>query len=50
MVAVVVGGMVSYYRLGRNEDPAFIIKTMIVQAAMALRDPGRHPPAGHRAA
>jgi multidrug efflux pump len=33
MVAVVVGGMVSYYRLGRNEDPAFIIKTMIVQAA-----------------
>ena len=23
----------SYYRLGRNEDPSFIIKTMVVQAA-----------------
>jgi multidrug efflux pump subunit AcrB len=33
MVATVVAGMVSFYRLGRNEDPAFTIKTMIVQAA-----------------
>jgi multidrug efflux pump subunit AcrB len=33
MVASVVAGLVAYYRLGRNEDPAFIIKTMIVQAA-----------------
>ena len=32
MVASVIAGLVSYYRLGRNEDPAFIIKTMIVQA------------------
>src|SRR5262249_25767897 len=33
MIASVIAGLVSYYRLGRNEDPAFIIKTMIVQAA-----------------
>lgn len=33
MVAAVGAGLVAYYRLGRNEDPAFIIKTMIVQAA-----------------
>ena len=33
MVATVVAGMVSFYRLGRNEDPPFIIKTMVVQAA-----------------
>jgi multidrug efflux pump len=32
MVASVIAGMVSYYRLGRNEDPAFVIKTMVVQA------------------
>ena len=25
--------LVSYYRLGRSEDPSFIIKTMVVQAA-----------------
>ncbi len=33
MVAAVIAGLVAYNRLGRNEDPAFIIKTMIVQAA-----------------
>jgi multidrug efflux pump subunit AcrB len=33
MVIAVVGGALSYFRLGRNEDPAFIIKTMVVQAA-----------------
>ena len=33
MVAAVVAGLVAYYRLGRNEDPAFTIKTMVVQAA-----------------
>ena len=32
LVAIVVGGM-SYMRLGRNEDPAFTFRTMIVQAA-----------------
>ncbi|MGY8683008.1 efflux RND transporter permease subunit [Bradyrhizobium sp. UFLA05-153] len=32
IIAVVAGGL-SYFRLGRNEDPAFIIKTMVVQAA-----------------
>lgn len=33
MIIAVVGGSLSYFRLGRNEDPAFIIKTMVVQAA-----------------
>ena len=33
MVAAVVAGLVAYHRLGRNEDPAFTIKTMVVQAA-----------------
>jgi multidrug efflux pump subunit AcrB len=33
MIIAVVGGALSYVRLGRNEDPAFIIKTMVVQAA-----------------
>ena len=33
MMIAVVGGALSYFRLGRNEDPAFIIKTMVVQAA-----------------
>jgi multidrug efflux pump len=33
MIIAVVAGMVSYFRLGRSEDPAFIIKTMVVQAA-----------------
>ena len=33
MIVAVVAGVASYFRLGRNEDPAFIIKTMVVQAA-----------------
>jgi len=33
MIIAVLAGVVSYFRLGRSEDPAFIIKTMIVQAA-----------------
>jgi multidrug efflux pump subunit AcrB len=33
MIIAVVAGVLSYFRLGRNEDPAFIIKTMVVQAA-----------------
>jgi multidrug efflux pump subunit AcrB len=33
MIVAVVAGILSYFRLGRNEDPAFIIKTMVVQAA-----------------
>ncbi|UWU79427.1 efflux RND transporter permease subunit [Bradyrhizobium huanghuaihaiense] len=32
LVAVLAGGL-SYVRLGRNEDPAFTIRTMVVQAA-----------------
>ncbi len=33
MIVAVAAGLLSYYRLGRNEDPSFIIKTMVVQAA-----------------
>jgi multidrug efflux pump subunit AcrB len=33
MIVAVVAGVFSYFRLGRSEDPSFIIKTMVVQAA-----------------
>ncbi|QTL04972.1 efflux RND transporter permease subunit [Aquabacter sp. L1I39] len=33
MAVAVVAGLLSYQRLGRGEDPTFIIKTMVVQAA-----------------
>ncbi|KAA5602608.1 efflux RND transporter permease subunit [Blastochloris sulfoviridis] len=33
MIVAVLAGILSYNRLGRSEDPAFIIKTMVVQAA-----------------
>src|SRR5262247_2137465 len=33
MIVAVVSGVISYFRLGRSEDPSFIIKTMVVQAA-----------------
>ncbi len=32
MAIIVAAGLFSYKRLGRNEDPAFTIKTMVVQA------------------
>jgi multidrug efflux pump subunit AcrB len=33
MIVIVAAGVFSYLRLGRNEDPVFAIKTMVVQAA-----------------
>lgn len=33
MIVGVLAGLLSYLRLGRSEDPTFIIKTMVVQAA-----------------
>ncbi|MBV9531879.1 MAG: efflux RND transporter permease subunit [Bradyrhizobium sp.] len=33
MIIAVIAGVFSYFRLGRSEDPSFIIKTMVVQAA-----------------
>ena len=33
MIALMVVGLMSYYRLGRNEDPVFTFRTMVVQAA-----------------
>jgi multidrug efflux pump len=33
MLVAIVAGVMSYLRLGRNEDPAFTFRTMIVQAA-----------------
>ena len=32
MIAATVGGLLSYFRLGRAEDPPFTFRTMIVQA------------------
>ncbi|HLN10556.1 MAG TPA: efflux RND transporter permease subunit, partial [Xanthobacteraceae bacterium] len=33
MIAVIVAGLSSYFRLGRSEDPAFTFRTMVVQAS-----------------
>jgi multidrug efflux pump subunit AcrB len=33
MIASVLAGLSAFYSLGRDEDPAFVIKTMVVQAA-----------------
>jgi multidrug efflux pump subunit AcrB len=33
MIVAVVAGIAAFFSLGRNEDPAFTIKTMVVQAA-----------------
>jgi multidrug efflux pump subunit AcrB len=33
MIVVTVAGLSSYFLLGRNEDPAFTFRTMVVQAA-----------------
>ncbi|QIG50963.1 efflux RND transporter permease subunit [Nordella sp. HKS 07] len=33
MILAVLAGVYSYFRLGRAEDPSFVIKTMLVQAA-----------------
>ena len=33
MIVAVLAGVLSYIRLGRNEDPSFVIKTMVVHAA-----------------
>jgi multidrug efflux pump subunit AcrB len=32
MIVLMIAGALSYYRLGRNEDPAFTFRTMVVQA------------------
>src|SRR5262247_2394895 len=33
MIVAVVAGLFAFVRLGRNEDPSFVIKTMVVSAA-----------------
>ena len=33
MLVMTAAGVIAYFRLGRSEDPSFIIKTMVVQAA-----------------
>ncbi|ACB95033.1 efflux RND transporter permease subunit [Beijerinckia indica] len=33
MIAVTIAGLASYFQLGRNEDPEFTFRTMIVQAS-----------------
>ena len=39
MIAAVLAGSLSFFSLGRNEDPAFTVRTMVVQAGW----PGAHP-------
>jgi multidrug efflux pump subunit AcrB len=34
MATILVGGIVSYFNLGRAEDPTFTVKTMIISVAM----------------
>ena len=33
MIVAVIAGLFAFVKLGRNEDPSFVIKTMVVQAA-----------------
>ena len=33
MIVAVAAGLLAFFRLGRNEDPSFVIKTMVVSAA-----------------
>lgn len=33
MIVAIIAGLLAYHRLGRSEDPTFVIKTMVVQAA-----------------
>jgi multidrug efflux pump subunit AcrB len=33
MIAAIVAGTLAFFQLGRNEDPAFAVRTMVVQAA-----------------
>src|SRR5271170_7496732 len=33
MIAATIAGLASFFRVGRDEDPPFVIKTMIVRAA-----------------
>ena len=46
MLVCIVAGVSAYLHLGRNEDPEFTVKTMVVHDAMAGRDPGRNHAAG----
>ncbi len=48
MLVFVVAGVFSYLNLGREEDPAFTIKTMIIQAQLAGRLGRRDLTPGHR--
>jgi multidrug efflux pump len=32
MIAATIAGLAAFFRLGRDEDPPFVIKTMVVQA------------------
>ena len=50
MIVAVAAGLASYFRLGRSEDPTFIIKTMVVQAAWPGATVEDTVEAGHRAA
>ena len=49
MAMLVIIGVASYMKLGRNEDPTFTIKAMTVTDTVAGRDTRGHAAADHRA-
>ena len=49
MIVGVVAGSLAFFSLGRNEDPAFTFRTMVVQAAWPGRDPRGDRAPGDRA-
>ena len=48
MIAFAVAGVLAYMQLGREEDPSFTIKTMVVAGQLARRHGRGHGPPGHR--
>ena len=48
MLVSLIGGGLSYMSMGREEDPSFTIRTMVVSASMpgsrAVMEPGTWPP------
>ncbi len=47
VIIVIAAGLTSYLRLGRSEDPTFIIKTMVVQVNWPGATAHRHIATGY---
>ena len=48
MLVIALAGIMNYRKLGREEDPPFTIKTMVVKTLLARRHHARHHAPGHR--